>query len=183
MGLRTGFFRRQLKEIEKYTEKIRKIWFNNTPDGDSWILAELLFSLLMQLQRDVHHENQESHIAVSRRKTQSHEAVIDHAVRYIHDHLGLDIRVTDIAAHVGYSTKQLNRIFHQAFQKTPLQYMQLARLKMAHLLLIDHPEMSINYVADCVGMQPDYFAKLYRRVYMCTPSDSRIPFLVQSKTQ
>lgn len=99
------------------------------------------------------------------------DSVVDHAVRFLHDHLQRELNMTDLSSYVGYSPKQLTRLFQQSVGTTPMQYVQELRLKTAHRLLHENPAMTIRQIAAHVGLEPVYFTRLFSRKYGVTPSD------------
>ncbi|WP_168120579.1 AraC family transcriptional regulator [Paenibacillus sp. HB172176] len=173
-GFARNAFVQAVADTAPYYIFIRKIWSQLGAHSNPWEAVRLLFNMLLEVKKDNHLHRESRYPASTGKAEPLPGSVVENAVRFIHDHLGHSLTVTGIAAHVGYSSKQLNRLFHKAYQISPLQYLQQSRMRTAHLLIIDHPEMTIRQIAAYVGMEPDYFARLYRREYGCTPTQSRI---------
>lgn len=97
------------------------------------------------------------------------ESAVHRATRFLHDYTERPLTLTELAAHVGYSPKHLNRLFRQALGMTTMQYMQHIRLQTAALLLKEQPDMTIRQVAAHVGMQPAYLSRMFKRKFGIRP--------------
>lgn len=166
-------FQYRVVETDQLHRHLTNIWEAAGPQHDAWKGAEALFAFCLALKRLFHSDVQPASQAASEPTAVARHPVVDMAVRFLHDHLERNITMRKLAAHVGYSQKQLTRLFKQRLDLTPLQYLRQLRLKTAHLLLMDHPEMTIRQAASYVGMETEYFSRLFRRAYGMTPSESR----------
>lgn len=89
-----------------------------------------------------------------------------------------DWTVTALAASVGVSVRSLQDGFRRTFGTTPTQYLKLARLALAHRLLLDEGSEAVN-VAD-VAFRSGFahlggFSTAYRGRYGVSPSQVMLP--------
>ncbi|WP_145326188.1 AraC family transcriptional regulator [Paenibacillus xylanexedens] len=96
------------------------------------------------------------------------EALI-RAVALMHTHYQDDLLLKHVADAVGYSVQHLNRLFHQHYGVTGHQYMQRLRLHKASDWLDNHPRASVREAAETVGMEVNYFIRMYKREFGETP--------------
>ncbi|WP_316009738.1 AraC family transcriptional regulator [Paenibacillus sp. 3LSP] len=167
----------QLSDISIFTDRLLAIWQLSGNEHDPWRTTELLYSLFLAILKDTSGQTSlKSDSAVpwvppTAPPASYRASVVDVAVRFLHDHLNRPITIAGLAGHVGYSQKQLTRLFRQAMGLTPLQYLHQIRLKTARHLLLDHPDMTIRQAAAYVGLEPVYFARLYKREFGRLPSE------------
>ncbi|NEN83514.1 AraC family transcriptional regulator [Paenibacillus elgii] len=169
-GFGSTFFRAPLRNWSRLYDLLQRIWGHSGPNYDPWVTAELLFSFCLEIKKQLAADNERANAAVTGADRYPH-SVVYRATRFLQDHLQRNLTVTELAAHVGYSPKQLTRLFRESLGTTPLQYMQRIRLQTAASLLEQQPSMAIRQAAAHVGMEPVYFTRLFRRLFGVTPSD------------
>jgi|APSaa5957512622_1039677.scaffolds.fasta_scaffold59456_1 LacI family transcriptional regulator len=101
------------------------------------------------------------------------DAAVATAMRYMWDHLDLDLSVDDAARVVGISSRQLARRFQRALNRTFSEELLRKRLvEMKRLLrTTDHP---IADLAPIVGFRTDaYLYRTFRAAFSMTPSQYR----------
>ncbi|KAA2279084.1 AraC family transcriptional regulator, partial [Clostridioides difficile] len=69
----------------------------------------------------------------------------------------------------GYSVQHLNRLFHHHYGVTGHQYMQRLRLQKASDWMDKHPRASVREAAETVGMEVNYFIRMFKREFGETP--------------
>ncbi|OPA73982.1 AraC family transcriptional regulator [Paenibacillus selenitireducens] len=148
---------------------IEQIWLQSGPDYDPWSTTETLFSLCLMIKKQIQ-PDEGAPIPLFHRRERYRETAVDLAIRFLHDHLNRHISIADLAAHIGYSQKQLTRLFREELGQTPLQYLQHIRMHSALTLLHENADMTIRQAAAYVGMEPTYFTRLHRRMYGFVPS-------------
>jgi AraC-like DNA-binding protein len=154
---------------DSLVERIYAIWDTFGEEQDEWTASEQLLSLLLDLQKnDCKTKPAEQPQLVP---GVFRETIMEAAVQFMHDHLNRPLTIERLAQHVGYSQKQLTRLFRQSYGTTPLQYLHRLRLNAAQMLLLEYPELTVKQVAAYVGMEPDYFTRLYKRTYDSLPSE------------
>lgn len=165
-------FRLALRDTGPLYALLEQIWSSTGPDDDVWRSTELLFAFCLELRKQARLAA-DAAPGVAAGAHLYRDSVVDSAIRFLHDHLQRPLTMRELSAHVGYSSKQLNRLFRQALGTTPLQYLQRVRLQTGALLLQEHPGMTIRQTAAQIGMEPEYFTRLFRRKYQVTPSQYR----------
>jgi AraC family transcriptional regulator, glycine betaine-responsive activator len=78
-----------------------------------------------------------------------------------------------LAADVGMSTRQLERLFRRYLNKSPKRYYMELRLQKARNLLLQTDMSVINVALACGFASPSHFSKCYRALYRTTPYRER----------
>ncbi|GAA3364477.1 AraC family transcriptional regulator [Streptomyces antimycoticus] len=97
-------------------------------------------------------------------------------LRWMEDNAGRDLTLNEIAAHIGMSTRTLNRRFREHTGTTPLQWLHRARIRQAQYLLeaTTHP---VERIATQVGFgSPTSFRDRFKRVVGTSPHSYRSAF-------
>lgn len=98
---------------------------------------------------------------------------IGEAVTYIEEHFLQPITLQAMADKAYLSTRQFQRVFTRNYHTTPMDYVIRKRLDYSCTLL-RHPSLSISQVALESGFRDqNYYARQFRKVYSCTPSEYR----------
>ena len=120
----------------------------------------------------IRNDQDRQHIPLQARVGLFHENLIEAAALMeanIEEPLSLD----EIAALVGVSRRQIERLFKRYVGQVPTKYYLDMRLRRARDLLLQTP-MSIMQAAVACGFQsPPHFSKCYRMLYGYTPSAER----------
>lgn len=159
----------QFTDTASLVERIYAIWGTFGEELDEWTASEQLLSLLLDLQKNDNKTRSADHAPLI--PGVFRESIMEAAVQFMRDHLNRPLTIERLAQHVGYSQKQLTRLFRQSFGTTPLQYLHRLRLHAAQMLLLEYPDLTVKQVAAYVGMEPDYFTRLYKRAYSSLPSE------------
>lgn len=107
----------------------------------------------------------------SRKRETSPEAA--RLKEYIDCNLEKNIRLEELAKHIFRSKSQTVRIFKQAYQQTPYEYLLLQKIAGANLFL-QNTQLSIQEIALRLGFCDEhYFSSLYKKKTGKTPSDFR----------
>ncbi|WP_167956515.1 AraC family transcriptional regulator [Anaerosporobacter faecicola] len=107
-------------------------------------------------------------------KTDHHDLIyIANAVSYIENHYTETLTVQQLAQIAYLSERHFSRIFQNTYQISPMQYVIKLRLHHASLLL-KNTELPITEIATQSGFTDNnYFARIFKRYYHCTPSSFR----------
>jgi len=98
---------------------------------------------------------------------------IGEAVTYIEEHFLQPITLQAMADKAYLSARQFQRVFTRNYHTTPMDYVIRKRLDYSCTLL-RHPNLSISQVALESGFRDqNYYARQFRKVYNCTPSEYR----------
>ncbi|UVI29328.1 AraC family transcriptional regulator [Paenibacillus spongiae] len=99
------------------------------------------------------------------RKFQRFQPVFD----YMEKHLAEKIKVTRLAELMYLSTSHFHKEFKQAFQVSPMQYIQAQRLKKAQYLLAT-TDLTMGEIANRVGYDQAYpFIRFFKSMYGSSP--------------
>ncbi len=80
---------------------------------------------------------------------------------------------SELAAQVGLSTRQLERLFRRYLDRTPKRFYLDLRLRRARLLLLQTNQSVINIALACGFSSPSHFSKCYRSLFGRTPYRER----------
>jgi AraC family transcriptional regulator, carnitine catabolism transcriptional activator len=109
--------------------------------------------------------------AIGRRGAE--DAVIARAEALMGEHVDEPLSCRDLARRVGLSLRQLERRFMQELRCSVLDRYRLVRMSKAHQLL-QQTDLSVTEVAFACGFSsPEYFCRLYRQIFDCSPSQDR----------
>lgn len=106
-------------------------------------------------------------------KTQRDNTRIKEMLTYIQANYDRELTIDDIAAVCAVSTSECMRCFRATINTTPIAYLKSYRLHQAAIKLQATTD-KISVIAENCGFQEmSYFAKSFREVYGCTPSEYR----------
>ncbi|WP_165452487.1 response regulator [Paenibacillus thalictri] len=93
--------------------------------------------------------------------------------QYIETHLGIDISLQTIADHVRFNAAYLSKIYKLETGEGISEYALRLRMDKA-MYLLKQPHYKIYEISELLGYQnPQYFSKLFKREYGCTPQEFR----------
>lgn len=103
----------------------------------------------------------------------SSDAAVARAQAIMRQHIDEPLNCRDIAQRVGLSLRQIERRFRGELRCSLLQHYRQIRIAKAHQLL-QQTELSVTEVAfSCGFSSPEYFCRLYRVFFGCSPSSDR----------
>lgn len=158
----------KITDIPAFTSRIQEIWDHSGSVHNPWRTSEVLFALLLDILRMNRESNANDSPAVL--PINYRDSAVETAAQFLRDHLNRPMTIATLAEHVGYSQKQLTRLFRAAFGMTPLQYLHSLRMHAALKLIDEHPDLSVRQVAAYIGMDPAYFTRLFKRTFHRLPS-------------
>ena len=94
-------------------------------------------------------------------------------LKYIEDHIKEPITLEKLAGIFHYHPNYFVRYFRSMFNMTPIQYINRVRIENAKRLLIS-TDMSIEQVAEDIGLDRYYFSKIFRQLTTLSPSKYRM---------
>jgi AraC family carnitine catabolism transcriptional activator len=101
------------------------------------------------------------------------DAAVAEAQALMHEHVDEPLSCREIARRVGLSLRQMERRFRDVLQCSVLERYRLIRMTKAHQLL-QQTELSVTEIAFACGFSsPEYFCRLYRAMFACSPSKDR----------
>lgn len=92
---------------------------------------------------------------------------------FIKEHFGENLTVRDIADSASVSESECLRCFRNVLDISPIAYLKAYRLQRAANLLETTSRKISDIAAQCGFGEMSYFAKSFREVYQCTPSQYR----------
>jgi ABC-type glycerol-3-phosphate transport system substrate-binding protein/AraC-like DNA-binding protein len=97
----------------------------------------------------------------------------DKAMEYIETHLETHVKVEDIAKHLNITPEHFIRVFKQNTRRTPLRYINDAKMERAKVLLKKSP-LTIGEIAYRLGYKNrDHFSRLFHKLVKHSPSEYR----------
>ena len=112
------------------------------------------------------------------RRTLSHgtddfSPTLRRAIALIEENIADPLTVPDVAAELGLSQRQLERLFHRGLGCSVVQFGTLVRLQHARVLLIA-TKLSVREIATATGFNAlSHFASAFRKCFDRRPSDYR----------
>ncbi|MGM0585885.1 MAG: GlxA family transcriptional regulator [Pseudomonadota bacterium] len=94
-------------------------------------------------------------------------------IELMNGHIEEPISAAQLAAEVGMSTRQLERLFRRYLDRSPKRYYLELRLERARRLLLQTEMSVINVALACGFTSPSHFSKCYRAHYKRTPYRER----------
>ena len=94
-------------------------------------------------------------------------------IKMMEDNLEEPISPSALAAEVGISTRQLERLFRRYLNRSPKRYYTELRLQKARNLLLQTEMSVINVALACGFTSPSHFSKCYRLHFSTTPYRER----------
>ncbi len=94
-------------------------------------------------------------------------------IQAMEDNIEEPVSPAKLAAQVGLSTRQLERLFRRYLNRSPKRYYMEIRLRKARNLLMQTDMSVINVGLACGFTSPSHFSKCYRAHYETTPYRER----------
>lgn len=166
--------------FEQCWEEIGKIWHtvnNQTASRqDEQGMEDLsitLYRLLLMLRR-----SESIHSSGSRLELESvRNEALAKAVELINEHYTEPLLISNLAAAVGYSVQHFQRLFVQEYAVSPHKYLQNLRLERAIQLMTENADILVQDIAIQLGMETNYFIRIFRNTYGCTPGMMKLRLL------
>lgn len=140
----------------------------NEPLGYEFQVRNALSQLIFLLNR--HCSTQTN---LSTEKELRNNIRIKKMLQYIHDYYSCELNTEKIADSIMVSPSECLRCFHNTIQTTPIQYVKNYRIQKAVELLHTTKKRIADIGAECGFQDMSYFAKSFREIRGCTPSEYR----------
>ncbi|WP_274649560.1 response regulator [Paenibacillus humicola] len=102
--------------------------------------------------------------------------VVSRVQAYITDHLNHDLSLDSLARKFYLNPSYLSRIFHRQTGEPLSRYIERSKMECAKKRLAD-PKLKVYEVAELAGYRnPNYFAKVFRKMYGISPQQYRMSF-------
>jgi transcriptional regulator GlxA family with amidase domain len=89
------------------------------------------------------------------------------------DTIEAPVSPAEIAADIGISTRQLERLFGKYLNTSPKKYFMELRLERARNLLVQTEASVIDVAFACGFESPGHFTRVYKAAYGVTPTSQR----------
>lgn len=128
-------------------------------------------SFLMELLYSIKFLRPDGESLVIEEKTDSD--TVGDIIQFMNEHIADKITLEDILKEYSINRNQLNSIFIKETSMTALSYLEKMRMNLSMLMLAD-TELQIAEIAERVGyLEPNYFAKVFKKHTGVTPSKYR----------
>ncbi|WP_245946782.1 AraC family transcriptional regulator [Paenibacillus cellulosilyticus] len=100
-------------------------------------------------------------------------AHLDHAIRYMNEHIATSIRLPDLASYTGLSKQHLSHLFNKETGFSPIDY--FLRMKMQHAaIMLDLTDLTVKEIAAAIGINdPYYFSRMFKKLIGHSPTEYR----------
>ncbi|MDD3334142.1 MAG: AraC family transcriptional regulator [Eubacteriales bacterium] len=128
-------------------------------------LSHLMLKLYCQL---------EPHLQSKQKASTTDNRRVEHMMEFIHEHYQDNISLAEISTAGQVGERECLRCFKRTIGESPIQYLLKYRLMQSAQLLVTAPDTSMADISVACGFDaPSYFAKQFKRFYLCTPKDYR----------
>jgi len=100
-------------------------------------------------------------------------AVVQQAINFMKENLGMHFTLKDVADHIGTHPRQLNRVFLANTNCTPASYWRQLRIHHARNLLVNTSQRITTVAINCGFSDASHFILWFRKQYGETPNDYR----------
>lgn len=151
-------------------QSIRNAWHSFVSEGDGYefTVREELSRLIFLLTRN--HPPTEKKPT---EKTLRYGERIKIMLQYIQTHFHEELTLTDIARSAAISENECLRCFRVMIGRSPIQYVKQLRIQRAAELLLSTEQKISDIGAACGFQEMSYFARTFRELKGCTPSEYR----------
>jgi AraC-like DNA-binding protein len=129
----------------------------------SWKSSEMVYSLLAELKLQ--------NLSVQSNSSYP-EVTIQKITEYIHSHFSSKLNLEEISKSFGYTAQHLNKLFKCQLGYSIYQYILKVQLEHAAEIL-ETEDLTVEQVADRVGMEPRSFYRLFHKKYQIAPGAFR----------
>lgn len=99
--------------------------------------------------------------------------VFEQARQYLAQHFREQVSIQDLAASLGVSRSHLYKLFKEAVDQSPKEYLMRRRLKSASIELLQGDESLDQIAANCGLTDKAYFSRIFKRYYQISPGAYR----------
>ncbi len=166
----------RLTSTNKIYQIIKTVWDFDQFDPDSHQKMSLaIYGVLLEL-----HEQTANLQNLTTSKDQG-KSIVEQVATFLNEHYSQSWTVEEISKYFGYSPQHLNRLFKSFHSCTIHQYLRKIRLERATTLLKEEPVLTIEKIAEQIGMDTGYFIKVFQATYHMTPGTYRKKYVARFK--
>jgi AraC family carnitine catabolism transcriptional activator len=142
-------------------------WIGWHADAD--LAGEVAEHLLLGRHRTAHTGQRNT----ARTQSAGSDAAVARARAVMQAHIEDPLPCREIARRAGLSLRQLERRFRDELRCSLLRHYRQIRMAKAHQLLQQTPLSVTDVALSCGFSTPEYFCRLYRELFGCSPSSDR----------
>ncbi len=163
-------FNREIDWQKKSLQTIEHVWnlCVSEPDGYELDVRSELSKFLYQL--GIHRSSQPAQPSEKELRDNFRVKLM---LEFIHDHYQEELNAEMIAQSISVSPSECLRCFHNTIGTTPIQYVKQYRIQKAAELLASTNQKIQDICLECGFQENSYFAKSFRELMGCTPSEYR----------
>lgn len=157
----------QQNQFQAYWNKLESLWqlINLNSESGYWEASRKMYDFLLSVI-----EGQSDQEIKQRMKPIGHSnAALQEAIKLIHDHYNERLHLSNLARAVGYSVQHFHRLFVSIYGISPMLYIQQIRMRRSVQLFEENPSITVEKVAQQLGMETSYFIRIFKRTYGKTP--------------
>jgi AraC-like DNA-binding protein len=153
-----------LKSLTRIHERVHILHGYHKEEKDQvWKASEMVYSLLAEM----------ALLNLSVQVDASFpDAIILKVIDYIHSHFPNGLNLAEIARAFGYTSQHLNKLFKSHLGYPIYQYILKVQLEHAADIL-QNEDLTVEQVADRVGMDPRSFYRMFHKKYRIAPGAYR----------
>ena len=128
--------------------------------------------------KELHHEMVFSFASKMKelKKNTASSLYIRSAIDYISNHLNSQLKIKDIADHIGLSEKYMSSLFKKETGMTIVAYIEQRQMEIASQMLI-YTEHTYAEISDALSFcSQSYFSKIFKKHYGLTPMQYRMKY-------
>ncbi|AVA21315.1 GlxA family transcriptional regulator [Rhizobium sp. NXC24] len=111
-------------------------------------------------------------IPISRRLGLQNQSII-RAIEQMEQNIAEPISISTVASRISLSRRQIERLFRQELNRSPVNYYRELRLDRARLLLMQSEMQVIDVAIACGFVSTSHFSKVFRDAFGMAPRDAR----------
>ena len=125
------------------------------------------------LKSSTQHDHFEAEHGGKQEEKNTGNLIADNAVRYINEHYGDDITLSELACLSGVSPQYFDRVFRERLNMRPMEYIARVKISKAKSMLLDC-DMSVTQLSESLGYtSPTYFGIVFKKYEGISPSEFR----------
>lgn len=153
-----------LSSLNRIMELVELLWWQGEQEQEvEWKTSETIYSLLLEIRMQSTSLKQHTSYPV---------LTIQKIMECINDRYAHRLTLNELSRTFGYTPQHLNRIFRKELGCSVHQYIMKIQLEQAAEML-SNKALTVEQVADAVGMEWRSFYRLFQRMFQVTPGQFR----------
>jgi AraC-like DNA-binding protein len=153
-----------LKSLTRIHELVHLLHWHHQEEKDQvWKSSEMVYSLLAEMGLQ--------NLSVQA-DASFPDAIILKVIDYIHSYFSNGLNLAEVSRAFGYTSQHLNKLFKSHLGYPIYQYILKVQLEHAADIL-QNEDLTVEQVADRVGMEPRSFYRLFHKKYRIAPGAFR----------